>query len=158
MYIYVTGCTRQMSRDNCHTFSSEVHRNHLTMHDRVTQSKPHQLCSVVGVLHQVGDDVLCCTWSSHITLPLPPLGHSIHQRIPGNVVGEGEVVEAGPFVGVVPRYCDTGIIHQCISECGWCSSVCTCTSRTRRNTKRKHTVSGAVLSAQIQQPLLHLYK
>ena len=68
----------------------------------MTWSIPEQLYLVVGVLHQVGDDVLCCTWSSHATLLLPPLGHPAHHRVPGDVVGEGEVVEAGSFVRVVP--------------------------------------------------------
>ena len=85
-----------------HTFSCEAHCSHTTEHRGVTWSKPHQLYLVVGVFHQVGEDVLCCTWSSHTTLPLPPLGHPTHNRVPGDVVGEGEAVEAGSLVGVVP--------------------------------------------------------
>ena len=106
-----------------HTSSCEVHCSHNTEHRGVTWSKPEQLYMVVGVTHQVGDDVLCCTWASHITLLLPILGHSIHQRVPGDVVGKGKVVEAWSFVGVVPQYCDTGTNYFWISENGWCSSV-----------------------------------
>ena len=86
-----------------HTFSCEAHCSHNAEHRGVNWGKPEQLYSVVGVIHQVGEDVHCCTWSSHATLPLPPLGHPSHHRVPGDVVGEGEVVEAGSSVGVVPQ-------------------------------------------------------
>ena len=140
----INSCDSSILCKGIHTFSSEVHSSHLTIHDGLTQSKPHQLCSVVGVLHQVGDDVLCCTWSSHDTLPLPPLGHSTHHRVPGDVVGEGEVVEAGPFVSVVPRYCDASANHHSVSECGWCSSVCTSRTRTQ-NAMNTHCISCRLL-------------
>ena len=120
-----------------HTSSCEVHCSHTTEHRMVTWSKPHQLYSVVSVLHQVGDNVLCCTWFSHAPLPLPPLGHPAHHRVPGDVVGEGEVVEAGSSVGVAPWYCDTGTTYHRISENEWCSSVCPI--RTKRITQCIYT-------------------
>ena len=86
-----------------HTFSCKVYSSHATEHRGVNWGKPEQLYLIVGVIHQVGDDVHCCTLSSDAHLPLPPLGHPTHHRVPGDVVGEGEVVEAGSSVGVAPQ-------------------------------------------------------
>ena len=129
-----------------HTSSCEVHCSHNTEHRWVTWSIPHQIYLVFCVVHQVVDDVHCCTWSSHATLPLLPLGHPTYHRVPDDVVGEGEVVEAGSFVGVVPRYCGTGTTYHRISECGWCCSVCP--SGTKRKTQciYTHTVSVSACS------------
>ena len=104
-----------------HTFCCEVYCSLLTVHNRVTQSKPHNLDLVICVIHQGDDSELCCIWSSHNTLHIPHVGDP--HRVPGDVVKEGEIVEAGSFVGVVPQYCDSSTINHRISDFGWHNSV-----------------------------------
>lgn len=70
------------------------------------------------VLGTDGDHILCCSYITCCTLPL------YINRVPGDIVGEGEMAVAWPFVAVVPWQFDVIAIRHRItkngrSSCGW---------------------------------------